>query len=49
MAGICPSKRPPDNRRPTENEPKTRDRIKGGDDRGMASSAPNTQRPPQTL
>ena len=36
-------------RGPTENEPKTRDRIEGGDDRGMASSAPNTQRPPQAL
>lgn len=43
------SERPPGDRRPTENEPKTRDRIEGGDDRGMASSAPNTQRPPQAL
>lgn len=47
--GTCHSERPPGDRRPTENEPKTRDRIEGGDDRGMASSAPNTQRPPQAL
>nr|DAW25103.1 MAG TPA: hypothetical protein [Caudoviricetes sp.] len=47
--GTFHSERPPGNRRPTENEPKTRDRIEGGDDRGMASSAPNTQRPPQAL
>ena len=47
--GTCHSERPPGDRRPTENEPKTRDRIEGGDDRGMASSAPNTQRPPPAL
>ena len=47
--GTCHSERPPGDRRPTENEPKTRDRIEGGDDSGMASSAPNTQRPPQAL
>ena len=49
MAGICPSKRPPDNRRPTKTKPKKRDRIEGGDDRGMAASASDAQRPPQAL